>query len=266
MDYFFEQRKYALSQMMSSNLDFLPHLHDQIELGYILSGSSSITVDNKEYPLVCGDFFIIFPTQIHSYDNSKDINGYITIFSPDILPEFKEIFSGYVPVTPVLHNNEELKKLMKILYRTTDNPKEFQRGMLLAICSVVFKYMDLQQLNKYNIDTLKSVLIYIDENFTEPIDIETVARKLHISRSHLSHIFRDRLNTTFMKYLTDKRIGFACELLKKDGITVTEAAFNSGFGSIRTFDRLFTKQIGISPRKYKANSGCKKGGVFTPPL
>lgn len=151
----------------------------------------------------------------------------------------------------MIHQNRDIDRLVNVLFEDLSRPNEFYRGMLLAICSIAFEKMELKKKDKYNVETIKSVLIYIDEHFVEQIDIHSAAAELHISRSHISHMFRGKLNTTFTKYLTMKRIDYACELLKNEDMTVTDAAMSSGFGSIRTFNRVFTEYKGISPRKFR---------------
>lgn len=255
MKYFVEQKEYTVSEKYCDNLDFAPHLHTHMEMGYVLGGNSSITVDDKTYELKPHDFFIVFPNQIHSYKSSENLNCCLIIFPPNLLPEYMELFSLYVPEVPIAENNVDLDRLFDILRNKEGRGDEFIRGILLAICSCAFEKMKMLKQNRYNIDAMKSVLIYIEEHFTEPVDIGEVSKALHISRSHISHIFRDKLDTTFMKYITEKRLDFACELLKKGEMNVTDAAYNSGFGSIRTFNRAFTEHKGISPGKYKRSFG-----------
>ena len=255
MKYFVEQKGCTVTEKTADNLDYASHLHDHIEMVYVFGGNCRITVDDKTYDLMPNDFFIVFPNQIHSYTNSDNLECYIMIFPPNLLPEFKELFSLYVPENPVVSNNSEVKQLFDILRNKKGRSAEFIHGILLTLCSCAFEDMNMLKQNRYNIDAMKSVLIYIEEHFTEPVDIEEAAKNLHISRSHISHIFRDKLDTTFTKYITEKRLDYACELLKKGDMTVTDAAFNSGFGSIRTFNRVFTVNKGISPGKYKSEFG-----------
>lgn len=259
MNYYFEIRSSdpsASYACYSYNLDCDTHLHEEIEAGCILSGSSEICIEDKKYFMTSGDFYIAFPNQIHRYENSKDLKAYIMIVSPRLIPEFNEVFSKKVPVSPVITGvNKNVTKLFSIMYSEQKKgiTEETTRGLLLAMMGILMKHMKLMDVDKYNISVLKNVLLYCNEHYTEPVTIEMAAESLHISRSNLAHIFKKRLNTTFGKYVAKKRIERACEILRVGEKNITETAAEAGFESVRTFNRTFAKAVGISPREY-----CKK--------
>jgi AraC-like DNA-binding protein len=76
-----------------------------------------------------------------------------------------------------------------------------------------------------------------------------MAQQLHLSKFYISHVFRQRMQIGFTEFINNLRIKCACELLQK-GHSITETAFSSGFTSIRTFNRVFLKEIGLSPSEY----------------
>lgn len=254
MNHFFvEQRNIPFDFHYTTMLDCGAHLHDQIELGIIKKGTALLYTDGKEYILKKGDCFIVFPNQIHSYEGSENLECQLIIFSPEIIPEMREILTGYIPQSSVIScEGTDIETIMSvILHNFKMKLPEFNHGILLALCSLISHHMPMEKLNKYSIYTLKNTLMFIEQNFTEPITIESVAENLHISASRLSHLFSDKLNTTFTKYVTSKRIGYACGLLKNSDMPITDIAFCSGFGSVRTFNRAFALAVGINPRNYR---------------
>ncbi|MDD6735582.1 MAG: AraC family transcriptional regulator [Clostridiales bacterium] len=253
MNYYFENRSFPIEVRHTKNLDCEAHLHEHIELAYIYNGSSHLIVDGKGYNLENGDFFFIFPNQIHIYENSEKLECLLAIFTPDIIPEFRDILTTRIPESSVIHaGGTSIEDIMTLLYKSRDiDSQEFRRGMMLSLCSIVFDSMTLKEIDMYNIDTLKNILIYIDRHFTEPITVDTVAAALHISRSRLAHIFREKFGTTFTNHITSKRINYACELLKGSDVSVTDAALQSGFGSVRTFNRAFINLVGKTPRDFR---------------
>lgn len=253
MNYYVEQREVPFDLHYTTMLDCSAHLHDHIELGFIKKGSSFIYVDGIGYELKKNDFFIVFPNQIHSYEASKNLECQLIIFSPGLVPEMRETFTAYLPQSAVISaEGTDIETIMSvILHQFRLKLPEFNHGIILALCSLVTHIMTMQKLSKYSIDTLKNILIFIEQNFTEPITVEDVAENLHISPSRLSHLFSDKLSTTFTKYVTSKRIGYACNLLKNSDMPITDIAFRSGFGSVRTFNRTFLLATGINPRNYR---------------
>ncbi len=258
MKFFFENREQPFTFFSSASIDFDPHLHEHLEMIYLVRGTCNVTVEGKTYHLKAGELSIVFPNQIHSYSDSKDIVAYIMIFSPSIMPEFRQTLLSYVPRSPIIPSGRDITRLIEIIFESLCRPTEFYKGILWALFSCVLEVSELEKYDSCSMDTLKRVLMYIDGHFSEAISIESVSNELHISRSHISHIFRKKLNTTFIKYLTSKRVDYATELLKVKDISVTEAALNSGFGSIRSFNRVFTEYTGTSPRSFRAEAAKEK--------
>ena len=255
MNYFFEQHgDIAISDM--ETFDFAAHLHNHIELCYMIDGCTDLYIEDKCYRIEKDSFFIIFPNQIHRYENSHNINAKMLIFIRDLIPEYNSVFSEKLPVSPVADKNisgaAELIMLLCREYRTLDITAV--KGFITALTGLLFRSMEFHAVDKYSISTLKNVLIYCDAHYTEPITIGSVANELHISRSHISHIFKSKLNTTFGDHITAKRIKHACRLLKNTTATVTETAFASGFDSVRTFNRVFVQQTGTTPKEYRKST------------
>ena len=83
--------------------------------------------------------------------------------------------------------------------------------------------------------------------------MDSVAERLQVSRSCVSHIFSDRIGVNFREYINSLRISEAEELLRNRSYSVTEVANRAGFPTIRTFNRAFQKKHGISPGQYRKN-------------
>ena len=250
MNYLFEERPNGIEVYTTRNLDFLPHLHSHVEMGVVYEGSCDFFCDGKSYTLARGDFYICFPNTIHSYSGSENIRSTIVIFSPDIVPELRGVLGTKCPETPVFaFAGTPCEQLFPLLY--AGGAPEYMRGLLLAVCADALRHLALKPRGNDGIDTLRSILLYIDANFTAPLDIDTLAKNLHISRSHISHILRSKLGTTFTKYLTAKRIACARGMLRREGCSVTEAALGSGFETVRTFNRAFIRETGVTPREFR---------------
>jgi len=78
-----------------------------------------------------------------------------------------------------------------------------------------------------------------------------LARELGYSEGYLSHIFSEALGTTMPAYVNTLRIRKAMELLRRGSISVSDAALELGFGSIRSFNRAFRKETGMTPAKWR---------------
>lgn len=93
---------------------------------------------------------------------------------------------------------------------------------------------------------------YIDSHFTdEDISLNSVAESVNISPNYLSTIFSQETKSTFIEYLTDRRIGKAMELLRCTDMKSSEIAYAVGYRDAHYFSYLFKKVNGCSPKEYR---------------
>ena len=121
-------------------------------------------------------------------------------------------------------------------------------GCLAIVLASMLPQMELLPASK-DISSEGRILDFCSKHFKENITLETLEKELHLSRFHISHLFNDRLHISFSALLRRLRIDEACKLLK-GGASVTDAAYSSGFGSLRNFNRAFADEKGITPSEY----------------
>lgn len=99
--------------------------------------------------------------------------------------------------------------------------------------------------------------IYMDENYHEPIDLESISQQAFLSPFHFHRLFRKIYRRTPHQYLTWKRIDKAKDLLAENK-PVTDVCNEVGFESIGSFSSLFKKEIGFAPTYYRNMAWLKK--------
>ncbi len=111
--------------------------------------------------------------------------------------------------------------------------------------------------NQYR-DLLKRAVGYIDANFSnEDISLNRVAREVNISANYLCAVFSQEMGTTFVEYLTAKRMEKARELLRSSDMRSGEIASAVGYKDPHYFSFLFKKTQGCTPRDYRLGKGKK---------
>jgi AraC-like DNA-binding protein len=103
-------------------------------------------------------------------------------------------------------------------------------------------------------ESLFRVRELIDAQYSQPIDLDELARVANFSRYHFLRAFRRAFHATPHEYLTRKRIERAKELLAESELTVTEICFEVGFESLGSFSTLFRKIVGWSPSIYRVRA------------
>jgi len=102
-----------------------------------------------------------------------------------------------------------------------------------------------------HLTALRSVRDRIDRDFAQPLDVEALARGVHMSAGHLSREFRATYGESPYSYLMTRRIERAKALLRRGDLSVTEVCFAVGCSSLGTFSTRFTELVGVPPSSYR---------------
>ncbi|TMJ85399.1 MAG: helix-turn-helix transcriptional regulator, partial [Alphaproteobacteria bacterium] len=106
---------------------------------------------------------------------------------------------------------------------------------------------------------------WIEAHSNRQIDLEQAALQADISPFHFLRLFSIVLGVTPHQYLVRSRLRHAARLLAEDGISITDVAYEVGFGDLSNFVRTFHRAAGVSPRKFReASRGMRK--IFQEPL
>ena len=98
---------------------------------------------------------------------------------------------------------------------------------------------------------LRRVRDRIDREYAQPLDVEALARGVHMSAGHLSREFRQAYGESPYGYLMTRRIERAMALLRRGDLGVTDVCFAVGYSSLGTFSTRFTELVGVPPRTYR---------------
>ena len=98
---------------------------------------------------------------------------------------------------------------------------------------------------------LRRVRDRIDRDYAQPLDVEALARGVHMSAGHLSREFRRAYGESPYAYLMTRRIERAMALLRRGDMSVTDVCFAVGCSSLGTFSTRFTELVGMSPSAYR---------------
>ena len=91
----------------------------------------------------------------------------------------------------------------------------------------------------------------MDRSYADAMDVEALARSVHLSRAHFIRSFRETFGETPHRYLQRRRLERAMRLLRETDLPVTEICLDVGFTSLGTFSRTFGEIVGTSPRAYR---------------
>lgn len=97
----------------------------------------------------------------------------------------------------------------------------------------------------------------IDSGFVLPLDVESLARGIHMSAGHFSREFKRAYGESPYRYVMSRRIERAMTLLRRDELSVTAICFAVGFTSLGTFSTRFSELVGSSPSAYRRGASVE---------
>lgn len=259
MSIIYEHRDASIYAVRASGLTVLPHFHSHVELVYMLEGQSLARADYREILLEKGDLFIAFPNQIHGFKDLGPVSCYLLIFPGDLCPDFTALLQSHLPESPILkrHQRSDDNILPAIqalcLGQHAGQPygDAIAKGYFTILLGSLLGQMTLKKVASDNMDTVRRIFRYCHDHYQQDLSLDMLESELNISKYHISHLFNQKLKISFTDFIRSLRIDDACNRLKQTDSTVTQIAFQVGYNSIRSFNRAFLQQTGMSPRQYR---------------
>ena len=106
-------------------------------------------------------------------------------------------------------------------------------------------------LDKDSAEVFSDILRFCNDHFHRPLDLETIAQRFGYHPTYLSKLFVQKMGCKLTQYIHELRIDRAKQMLTDDALSLKQVAISCGFGSFRTFNRVFFAREGISPSAYR---------------
>lgn len=261
----YEKRDYMLAfrdtEHSSHGLVCDRHFHYHIELVMMERGECEVRIDDSTFVAREGDIFIVFPNQSHDYTDLSATEYSLAIISPNMVSEFQRIITSARPLENIIRGAakrqdiySDIKNLSANFYSNEQNKEAILSGYATVLMGKLLPMLKLETRKISELNSLDSIMSYCINNFDKPLSLEVLERELHISKYYISHVMREKLNVGFNDYVNSLRVSNACVYLIKTDMSVTAISYAVGFNSIRTFNRVFLKQMKTSPKEYRARS------------
>jgi AraC-like DNA-binding protein len=235
-------------------------------LQYTLSGSGHIEINGSSMVLSPGKaFFVEIPSNHYYYFSKNDKKWeflYIMLYGEAVKECYSLVQDAKGSILDLSPDSSVIRYLHK-LYHLASNRKivdPFQ-GSGLAYQFIMELYSSIKK-KEYNPDHLppqiEKAIKYIQERYSEPMNLEDIANYVGLSKYHFGRTFRKYSRMTPIQYLTKIRIEKAVELLRYTNLTTEEIASLTGYTSGNYFCKVFREIIGTSPQE------CRTGKSFAP--
>ncbi|MBQ3088239.1 MAG: AraC family transcriptional regulator [Clostridia bacterium] len=221
---------------------------------FVLSGRGKLITGEKTYKIKGGQMFFLKPnTTIEYYPDEAEPWEYVWFaFRGGISEHYGDLLGFDTPVKDC-KNREKIRYILKNCFETLK-----AGGGYFGVLSTFYKLMEISTVIQPDtgIEYVKRV---IDEGYTRTdFSISSLCVEVGISHPHLLRLFKEKYNTTLIKYLNQKRIEYACQLLKTTDLSVKSVAFSSGFSDELHFMKTFKKNTGVPALRYKNKNIIKE--------
>ncbi|MGN0407016.1 MAG: helix-turn-helix domain-containing protein [Bacteroides sp.] len=257
MKIFYQNRSEEYCARFTVNNTYPSHLHRQVEMIYVTKGRINVTIDDSSYTLQSGDLSIAFPNHSHSTQSIGNSAAILIIFNPEFADGYLNELTRKKPDVPFIAKSKLPVEVTFAIKNMTDcyaakKDHRIAQGYLHVILGNILPELDLQLADTGDsVDTCRQIIEYVANHFMNEISLDTMAHDLGLSKYYISHIFSDRIKSSFPAYLGRCRAEHAARLLKTSQMSVTDIGFASGFNSSRTFYRAFREVYGMTPQEYR---------------
>lgn len=250
------------------------HMHSEYEIYYLLEGERYYFIENETIRVKEGMLLFIGKEKIHMTSGVPGKLYYnrvlIQLREDWLLPFFDGIrgitidkFFGNYRLLDLDENGQKLvEDLILIIGKEAKEKKVGYEQMIrmklweLMLYTIRSSQLDMvsgEENSRLSAKQQKvnEVTEYICGHCQEPISLQLLSERFFVSKCYLSRIFKEITSFTVNEYVTVQRIKRGRELLEKTDYNITLVSEMSGFESVTYFEKVFKKQMGLTPLHYR---------------
>ena len=231
------------------------HWHSYFELEIVVDGKGRQFLNDEEYTIKKGCAYLLNPTDFHRIIPETPLVLWNISFDEEMLSERRlcELSSKDMTRKFTLEgeSQEKLCSLCEIILSESREESGAVRELCEALLNILLRHSDDEGvIYKSHIEGISRAILYLDVHFRENPSLSQISKQAGFHPTYFSELFKKVTGESYSQRLNTLRSGYAKMLLSK-GFSVTEACYQSGFGSLSNFLAVFKKQTGLSPSEYK---------------
>ena len=255
------------------------HLHEFVEIVYVLSGDGVHGIDGVEYSVRRGSMLFMNYKQIHYFKTSSEMEIAEILLDPEWISEklieldnafelltlssFSEFGQRIGEGQPFLSfSGGERSRLERLIVEMLEEQEVKQVGyetILKAqaniLLTIVFRAMAGRSGERETLGP--DFLENLRQRCAEKLSLQELARSCFYNPAYFSRIFKECYGITVTEFISQSRLEKAKRLLEETAMPVEEVALACGFGSKNAFYKLFRAHLGMTPKEYRDR--VKKG-------
>lgn len=247
------------------------HWHHSVELFYIESGILEYTTPSGTWTFPAGSGGFINSNILHrskTVSSEQETIQLLHLFEPKLLSggESERIYAKYIrpltmsshieviPLSPQIPQQAEILKKIRNAFELNESSwgyeftlRQYLTEIWLALLELVYSEINTAPPNKDAADKMKVMMQYIHTHYAKSLSVEVLAKEAHISKRVCFRLFQENLHTSPLEYITNYRLQQAYQQLLLSNDSITQIAYNCGFGSSSYFGKIFRKHFNCTP-------------------
>lgn len=260
------------------------HCHHAYELHYIVDTSGKVFVGDYIGRFEPGNLILTGPRLPHNWISDIDpgerlaLRDMVVQFQHDMFVDLARLMPEVRELMPLLEAARYGIEFQGMAARAAyyfpairDAGGAMRVGYLLQLLHELSACRDYQLLSSTRMESsldadaaekINRIVDYVMANYAQPIALARVAGMAGMNESYFSRFFKKSTGNSFNGFLTQIRIGKACDLLVNTDRQITNICYEVGYNNVANFNRRFLMQKKITPREYRnqARQRLTRGG------
>lgn len=264
-----EDTSFIARTYRTPNFEVPWHQHLEYELILFTEGAGMSFIGNHVGSFKVGDIYFLGANLPHTFQNQEGIvcSAVVVQFLEDFwgtgftaLPESRQVLQLFERAMQGLKINGRSRTLLQPLIRELELLRGFKRIIRLCECIeliaslneyALLSTQEIVPLNPKAQKRIDQIFRYTIDSFRQPISLSDIAEIACMSVPAFCNYFKKSTKKTYIDFLNEVRIGYACKLLKDTELTILNICYESGYNTLANFNKQFLKIKKLTPSQYR---------------
>lgn len=281
---------YTISQYLENDVTFAdvlcgeetlrkpepPHMHEEVEILFILEGRGLLSVNGVDFPVKAGSMAYLFSFHVHCLSPEKGscLRFYYCRFALSALTYFnfstqstKRNMDLLEYADPCQHMDEKSNIIEDIFRELIAEAARLEHDYSVILSSCLMRMIVLFERKAYKESELQHerrrplawrILQYIQCHFSKPLDSACIAEKFNVTVMQLNSMLRLLTGMNFSQNLHMARVRNASAMMQFDALGIAFIAMQVGYRSVPAFHKQFKNYKGMTPDEYRLKKCASK--------
>lgn len=235
-------------------IGFFMHWHEHLEILLFTNGEGTIEIEHNVFHFTQGDVAVINSNSTHSMSEKHPDSAYHCLiidkqFAETLGISFDKLFFRE-------HLKDcRIRNIFISIAMEMEQKEAFYKARVQGYAAELLvllarEHSTIRQIVKGSSEKqkqIKKAIAYLSAHYEEPLDIETIAEQVGLSKYYFCRTFKEVTGQRAFDYINMMRCAHARKLLGMGGYNISESAFASGFNNLSYFTRTYKKFMGVPP-------------------